>query len=488
MKKGLRSVISSVNLLTTLALIGVLFIMVNYLGSRRYARWDFTKQKITALSGQTRQTLKSLKDPLTVVVFYQPTHRLYDRVKDLLEEYTRVSPKLQVEYVDPDQDVARARQLVGEFQLDVSDPNALNLIIFQAGTRHKYLSDTDLAEYDYTAMQFGGQPKVKSFKGEDAFTSAIINITQARSPLIWVTKGHGEKSIDSQEPAGLSALKQALGQQNMTVETVALLERATTAIPPEVKLILIPGPTHRFTEDEVALLHTYLNRGGRVLALLDPVTDTGLEDLLKRWGILVDQDIVVDPRARIPFVSAANLLIATYTEHPIVSKMKTLITMFPLARSVRPADPMPEHVKVTRLAMTSPDGWGETQTSVETFKFDEGTDLKGPVSIAVAAERTAVASTEQVGSTKPTRIVAIGDSDFVINTQLGNAGNKDLFLGAIYWLTEQEQLIGIGPKPLESIKLNLTASQLTHIFWFSLLGMPFVCGMLGTGMWFVRRN
>jgi hypothetical protein len=69
-----------------------------------------------------------------------------------------------------------------------------------------------------------------------------------------------------------------------------------------------------------------------------------------------------------------------------------------------------------------------------------------------------------------------------------NVGNRDLLLGSIYWLTEQEQLIGIGPKTLESIRLQLTGSQLSGIFWFSFLGLPAAFGLLGAGMWWLRRR
>jgi ABC-type uncharacterized transport system involved in gliding motility auxiliary subunit len=481
--KGLHLLLSSVNLLIALILLGVLFIMVNYLSSRHYARWDLTQQKMTALSEKTVQTLKAIEEPLAVIVFYQPTHRLFELIKDELKEYERTSQKIEVEYVDPEQDIARAKQLAQQFQIE-----DLNLVVFQAGSRHKYLSDTELAEYDYGPMQLGGQPRVKAFKGEEAFTSAIISVTQAEAPLVWFTSGHGETSMEAQEPGGLSDLKKYLEQQNMSVQTVTLLEHAS--ILSNVKLVVIAGPTRRFTEAEVALLHIYLEQGGRLLALIDPLNDSGLDALLERWGITLGMDIVVDPARQLPFVSAANLFVLTYTQHPIVEKMKTLVTLYPLARSVRSSQPVPEGVTVTPLALTSEAGWGETQTSIETFQFNEGQDLKGPVSIAVASERLPAPPSLAQAGTSPTRtrLVVIGDSDFIVNAQLGNAGNRDMLLGSIYWLTEQEQLIGIGPKPLESIKLNLTGTQLTGLFWFSLLAMPFACGLLGVGMWFLRRQ
>ena len=475
-----RRVLSSLNLLTTVILLGVLLILINFISSRRYARWDLTRQKMTALSDKTVQLLNTLKDPVPIVVFYQPGHRLFELIKDELQEYERASPMVKVEYVDPEQDIARAKQLAKDLQIE-----DLNVVVFQSGSRHKYLSDTELADYDYTSMTGRGEPHVKAFKGEDAFTSAIISVTRADTPLIWLTTGHGEKSIDAQEPTGLSEVKKSLEQQNASVQQVALLEQRS-AIPAEVKLIVIPGPTHRFPESEVAMLQTYLEHGGRLLALIDPLTNTGLDDLLEHWGIALGMDIVVDPTRQLPFVSAANLFVTTYTQHPIVEKMKTLMTLFPLARSVRPADPAPKGLTVTPLALTSDQGWGETKTSVEKFQFNDGQDLKGPVSIAAAAERLPVA---RAGITPTrTRLVVIGDSDFLVNAQLSNVGNRDFLMGVIYWLIEQEQLIGIGPKALESIKLNLTAGQLHGVFWLSFLTMPLCCGALGVGMWFLRRT
>jgi ABC-type uncharacterized transport system involved in gliding motility auxiliary subunit len=469
-----RSVLASVNFLATALLLWLLFVMVNYIASRRYARWDLTRAKVTQLADQTRQVLRTLSEPVTVVVFYQPSHGLYELVRDLLEEYARVNPeRFHVELVDPEQDLARANLLAKQFQIE-----ALNVVVFQSGTRRKHVSDTDLAEFDFSnARETGGQPRVKAFKGEGAFTSALISVTQATAPLIWVTTGHGEKALADSAPSGLADVKRYLEQQNMTVTEATLLEQ--TAIPSSVQLVLLAGPTRRFADQELALLKTHLEAGGRVLALLDPLHETGLEPLCHAWGIDLGATIVVDPQRQLPFVSAANLFVTSYGAHPIVEKMATLMTLFPLARSVQPATPAPEGVTVAALALTSEGGWAETQTTVETFQFDAGQDLKGPVAIASAAERTA----EPKG-----RLVVIGDSDFAINAQVGNVGNRDFLMGAVYWLTAQEQRIGLSPRVLESVKLNLTARQTTGLFWFSFLALPLASIALGLAMWLIRRQ
>lgn len=470
--RGLKQLLSSINLSAILILLCFLFIMVNYISSRHYVRWDWTQDQITKLSDQTEQTLKSLKEPVRIVVFYQPTHPLYELISDLVIEYETSSSNIHIERVDPDKDVARAQQLAAQFE--ISDTN---LIVFSSGERHKHLSDTDLIEYDLAAIAETGSPRATAFKGEAAFTSAILSVTQDSQPLIWFTSGHGEKSIDDTKVEGASKFTQHLVQQNFEVKQDTLLQ--LEKIPSNVAVVIIMGPKRRFTDDEIEKIDAYLQAGGRLLAMIDPLQDTNLEQLLSLWGLQLGNNIVVDPTNQLPFVSAANVLVTTYTNHPIVAKMQTLVTLFPLARSVSPIHPAPEGITAQALALTSSGGWGESTTDQEKFIFEEGEDLDGPTPIASASEST---------SAMPARTVAIGDSDFAANVQFNNVGNRDLVSSAVYWLTEQEQLIGIGPRLLNTTRLNLTSQQLTLMFWISLFGLPFLCGICGTGMWWIRRQ
>ena len=469
---SLRRWIARLNLAATVVLLGVIFIFVNFVASRRYVRTDISHTQLTALAEKTFQVLRSLDQPVQVIVFYQPDHRLYELIRDLLTEFEAASPRLDIDYVDPMQDVARARALVEQFDIDRP-----NLVVFASEGRQKHLSDTELAEYDYADMPMTGQPTLKAFTGEAAFVSAIISVTQARQPVVWVTTGHGEKALDDLDEGGLTELQNALERENLQVDAVNLLEQS--AIPQETDLIIIPGPTRRFLEQELERLQTYLEHGGSVLALLDPLQETGLNAFLLRWGVTMGNDIVVDPAQQLPFISAANVFVTTYTQHPIVESMDMFMTLFPLARSVRPAQEPAADLVVTPLAMTSSAGWGETATESTTFQFDEAVDLNGPVSIAVAVQRV----------TDPTsRLVVIGDSDFAANSQIPNVGNADLLVGCVHWLVEQETLIGIGPKPIETIKLNLTRAQLQTISWIIFAGLPGLVILLGAGMWWRRRK
>jgi ABC-type uncharacterized transport system involved in gliding motility auxiliary subunit len=118
-------------------------------------------------------------------------------------------------------------------------------------------------------------------------------------------------------------------------------------------------------------------------------------------------------------------------------------------------------------------------------------DKKGPVSIAAAVSAASTEPAkpgEAADAPKPeTRVVVVGDSDFVANAGLGIQGNRDLFLNTIGWLSQQENLISIRPKSPNDSRITLTATQQNNITWLSLLIIPaFIFGS-GVYTWWRRR-
>jgi ABC-type uncharacterized transport system involved in gliding motility auxiliary subunit len=127
---------------------------------------------------------------------------------------------------------------------------------------------------------------------------------------------------------------------------------------------------------------------------------------------------------------------------------------------------------------------------------DKG-DTAGPVTIgmAVAVQNKAPepakpaegAAAETPPAAPETRIVAVGDSDFASNAYLGVEGNRDLFMNTLSWLAQQESLISIRPREASDRRLTLTASQITLMFWLSIVLIP--GAVMGTGIytWWRRR-
>ncbi|PYV20716.1 MAG: hypothetical protein DMG27_22350, partial [Acidobacteria bacterium] len=85
------------------------------------------------------------------------------------------------------------------------------------------------------------------------------------------------------------------------------------------------------------------------------------------------------------------------------------------------------------------------------------------------------------------RFIALGTSLLAANVYLGFQGNRDLFLNMINWLSAEEDLISIRPKPPDAQRLNLTAQQMDRIFYLSLIGLPLLIVAAGTIVWWQRR-
>ena len=115
---------------------------------------------------------------MRVTVFMTPRlPALPAGVRELLSRYRALSPKIEVEYLDPSATRPAPRRS------SRSSASAQNTVVFRSGDRKKYVEEDKLADFDFAGMQMGGgAPTIKAFKGEEAFTSAILAVTEERQP------------------------------------------------------------------------------------------------------------------------------------------------------------------------------------------------------------------------------------------------------------------------------------------------------------------
>jgi ABC-type uncharacterized transport system involved in gliding motility auxiliary subunit len=148
---------------------------------------------------------------------------------------------------------------------------------------------------------------------------------------------------------------------------------------------------------------------------------------------------------------------------------------------------------------TSPRSWAETDikpvltTGQAKLEEDKG-DKPGPISIAAAVAAPVTAATpapkpgEAADAPKPeARVVVFGDSDFVTNAAIGIQGNRDLFMNALGWLSQQENLISIRPNDPADRRITMTAAQQSNLAWLSLIIIPDCIFASGIYTWWRRR-
>jgi ABC-type uncharacterized transport system involved in gliding motility auxiliary subunit len=483
-----RRFATGLNVLVSLTLAVVATVILNIMAMRYYARWDCSRHRYYQLSEKSAQFLASLEGSVRGVVFFQQGHRHYEDVKALLTEFAYTASKnpaleLDVEFVDPDRDLARVRALASDY--DVDDPN---VVVFDCAGRRRYVEVDDIATYE-TRVEEGRIIKdLVSFHGEQAFASAIHAVVQPEKPVICFLGGHGERDVTDYSPTtGYSMLARALRRDNLEVRR--LMPAAAGGIPADCGVLVVAGPSKRLSREEVELIEDYLNRNGRALFLLDPYVETGLDTLLATWGIRVAREVVVGMT-----LTGRELVVSNYGEHPITRNLRNVQTMFYLPRMLQPiaefngGSDQVDRPSVTVLASNSEKGWAEADPETRPPRFDESADRRGPVPLALASERGNVAGLDM--EIKPTRIVAIGDSYFVSNASLktGVGGNIDFFMSAVNWLLEREELMAISPRDPFRVELSLDRKRVRLLFLLAVCAVPGVVVLTGGAIWWRRRR
>ncbi len=472
-------------------LVTVLVIMVNWISERRWVRGDWTSTRIYTLSEKTENILVGLSEDIQVVVFMTPATGMYDQVYELLERYRAASPRIRVQYIDPDKEPLKTRQLAEQFGVQVADT-----VVFSAGERSKYVTSDQITEMDYSGMQFGQAPTMKGFKGEEAFTSAILSLVAPTVPKIYFVTGHGEAALGASGGGagnrGLTVLAEMLKRENMETADVSLL---SGEVPEDADVVAIVGPTAAVTEAEIDALDGYLEGGGRLLVALDPLIDpdgsmrpTRLEGFLARHGVAVGDDLVIDPSKRLPFYDLSAVYLDDFPRHPVTEGMEGFALLLTVARSVTAADDA-----ARELVQTTDEGWGETDLGMllrgEPVAFG-GEDLAGPVSVGVVVEREVAAAgdpTEEAPA-ESSRLVVFGDSDFLTDLDIANAGNGILAANVFNWLGARDQQVGIPPRDVEQVSLFLTRQQMRFLAIVVLVLMPGAAIVAGILVWRRRRH
>jgi len=274
-------------------------------------------------------------------------------------------------------------------------------------------------------------------------------------------------------------------------------------------VVVIAGPTIDYLPPEVEALRRYLNRGGKVLLMLDPPEGPNqptpnLIALAKEWGIDVGDNVVVDVSGVGQLLGAGPSMpvAASYPSHPITDRF-SVITAYPLARAVTPVQGGVGGRDTRPFIETSEQSWAETDLKAlangTPVSLDEKAgDKRGPITIGAAvstdapepppAEAGQKAGAEGADKPKPqTRVAVIGDSDFAANGYLGVSGNRDMFLNTVNWLAQQENLIAIRPREAEDRRVTLTAERQRFTFYVSVLGIPLLVIAAGIFTWWQRR-
>ncbi len=448
--------------LSTLLAIAILG-MGGFMANRYSKRFDWSEQQVHSLTDQTQKVLAGLEEDVTVVGLFARTE--VGGVNETLDRYGYETERFVVEVV--------------------ADPNE------QPDLLERYAITPEQLGQGLLRLAYRDEVVTVDELTEEKITNAIVKLTRTGEKTVYFLEGHNERPIDGEAAAtkeAYSRAAEALRNENYKVER--LLLAAKGAVPDDADVVIIAGPTRPFHGEESAALDAYLQRGGAVLAMVDPRANTDLVEKLSEWGVVLGEDVVVDRELAL-FGRATTPFASVYAQDHAITKDMRDTTLFHVVRSVKQREGTAGNF--SEIVLTGENSWAERD--LDRF-YAEGTaelganDLTGPVPVAVAGTVVFDGADDPAGSgaVSESRLAVFGDADFAANELLGAYRNRDLFVNTVNWLLGDVEAISLRPNTARASRFQLSTGQFQTIRLFSLFALPEALAVLGVFTWWSRRQ
>jgi ABC-type uncharacterized transport system involved in gliding motility auxiliary subunit len=469
--------------LYTVGVVGVL-IAAGYLSVRFPARFDLSSAGHFSLAPATVQMLERLEQPVHITFFHDPMMR---ETVELYKLMARQSDKVTVELYDPMLNPAQARARGVEF----------------AGT---------------AILESNGRKLMVNGPTETDIANGILRVSQSVEQVVCFLDGHQEAdpfSLESHDHSegnaghshglggklviherhGMAKARHGLEAMNYVVKKTTLPKSAESLA--GCSLLVVAGPKIPLLAAEVRAIDGYLAAGGNALFMLDPFLKNGLEPVLRGFGIVLNDDMVIDETSHF-WTDVSAPAVTDYNRHSITRDLP--LTFFPGVRSLSPTQERVPGVSVRPIIASSQNSYATR--SIERVERDPVASKQEPRTLMVVANRRpefrasaeavlrgemTAAQAQQDATNTSTRIAIIGDSDFATNSFFHVMGNGKLFMNTVNHLAARENLIGLEPRTYDQPQVSLTNRQMKGTFFLSIILIPALMALIGVAMWWKQR-
>jgi hypothetical protein len=476
------------NVLIQIVLAFLLIAMVNSIAFRHYKRWDFSREQKYALSDKTKRFLQTIKGKVRITVFFSPNTPITSYVQNLLTEYQYAGKgKIDVENIDPERNLSRAKEVLEKYKV-MSDES---LLIIDYQGRNKTVKASEMAEIDQSGLGLGEAPRVTAFKGEQAITSAMMDLVEGKKNTVGYVLGHKEPPLATQSP--ISILKTFIENENIKFQDLNLFN--VPQIPADLKAVVIIGPQYDFSDRELKLLHDYWDKQGRILLLLDPAAKTPrIDNFLNELGVKRNDDrLMVLLRTGIQELAVTREVQGRILgDSPITKRLADVRALFlggTCSLTLEPQRVRAANIKLEPLIEAEKGYFAEKDYNTDDqakLQLDANNNANTPLKIAASIEKGG--SADERVQMNSSRMVVVSNATFVQDNVLAEGQQAlDFVSGSINWLLSREKLIGIAPKVPKPLTFSLNENALRGLRWIVLVIIPLVFVVFGTAVWWERR-
>jgi ABC-2 type transport system permease protein len=494
-------------------------ILINFISSNVYKRFDLTEDGRYTLSTATKNIIKDVDEIITIKVYLQgdfPAEfkRIQIETKQHLEEFKSLNKNIKFRFVDPSeiaQDLTKSGLEPSRLQLQ-ENGKLSELVIFPwavVSSNNKIEKVALLKDIFSNSQDEQLESSIQNL--EYAFANAIHKTTTKKSKKIAIIKGNNELD-DIYLADFLRNLNDYYFLAPFTLDSVANQPQKVLKDISKFDLIVIAKPTEKFTEKEKFTLDQFLMNGGKALWLVDNVQaeldslmstgealayprDLGLTDLFFNYGVRINSDLISDLNSSDIPLATGNIgnktqfdqfqwnffpLLNSKNNHPINNNIEVVSAKF--SNSI---DILKNDISKTILLESSKLSKSVGTPSIISLKTigekpipSEYQNGNKPIAVLLEGEFKSAYS----GRVKPfnisnpkelgveSKMVIISDGDIIANEtskgkplELGvnkwtnqRYGNKEFLLNTVNYLLDDTGLINIRSK---SVKIDFLNKQ-----------------------------
>lgn len=448
-KVGGYSVLLALIVLAILVAVNVLFSVL----PSKYTQFDISAAQLYSLTSDTKVVATNLDKDVTIYWIAQAGQE--STVLDkLLDRYQDLSDHITVVKKDPDTYPTFAQQYTDETVVN-------NSLVVECGDKNRYISYDDIYKVDTTSYYTTGSVS-QSFDGEGQITSAIDYVVSDELPKIYLLSGHGEGALSD-------TFSDELTRSNYeTVSDFSLLN--VDEIPEDCDTLLINAPTSDISKEELTMLRSYVQGGGKLMVLSGPQKSTALtnlDSLLVDYDVTITEGVVVDTDRdhyafTAPYVLMPDIESSDITD-PLTEASSHVIV--PIAQGLT----VGSGSGATALLTTSDDAVSKAAGYAMTTYDKEDGDTDGPFTLAVSIEDSAAEG----------KIVWVS-TDYLLDdmyNSYSSGANLDFVMNSLSWMIGKNDAVSIRAKSLNNSYLTISSSSAT-VLKVVMMGVIPVCFLL----------
>lgn len=418
-----------------------ILIAVNVLASKLPTSWtqfDISAAQLYSLTSDTKVVVTNLQQDVTIYWISQ-AGKEDTVIQKLLDRYQELSDHITVVKKDRDVYPTFAQQYTEETVMN-------NSLVVESGDKNRYISYDNIYQYDTGSYYTTGSVS-QSFDGEGQITSAIDYVVSTDLPQVYLLSGHGEAALSE-------TFADELERSNYeTVEDFSLLN--VDAIPEECDVLLINAPTSDISDEELTMLRSYVQGGGKLVVLSGPQENadlSNLQALLSDYGVTVNDGVVVDTNRDYYAFTAPYVLMPEIESSDITDPLKDgdYHVIVPIGAGLTVGEDN-GGATVTSLLKTSTDSFSKAAGYAMTTYDKEDGDIDGPFTLAVSVEDANAGG----------RLLWVA-SDYLLDdmyNSYSSGANLDFVMNGLSWMIGNTDAVSIRSKSLDYNYLTISSSS-----------------------------